>query len=126
MYKHFFQSQDERSKNCILIVDEMYIKSSVAYSGGILFGYSEDAPKKLAKTLLCIMVKCFFTSKKFLIKLVSCHALTSEFKFKCVCDVISLLECCGASVVAIINDNNRINQSFFKLFPNWSIDALHH
>ncbi|GFO13683.1 transposable element p transposase [Plakobranchus ocellatus] len=118
LYGNFFRAQQPRSKNCTLIVDEIYIKPSISYSGGVLFGYSEDVPKKLASTLLCIMVKCLFSSKKLLAKLVPCHALTAEFQFKCVSDLISLLEGCGATVSAIISDNNRINQSFFKMFPD--------
>ena len=123
LYSKFFNAQEQRSRNCILIIDEVYIKSSVTYSGGVLFGYSEDNPTKLANTLLCIMVKCMFTSKKFLTKLVPCHALTAAFQYQIVCDIISLLENCGATILVIVNDNSRVNQSFLKLFPGWSKDS---
>ena len=118
-----FFTQEERSRNCILIIDEVYVKSTVSYSGGVLFGYAEDNPGELAKTLLCVMVKCLFSSKKFLIKLVPCHALKAEFQYKCVTGVLEMLESCGATVIALINDNNRVNQAFFKMFPGWSVES---
>ena len=90
-----------------MIIDEVYIKSSVTYSGGVLFGYAEDFPDKLAKTLLCVMVKCLFSSRKFLAKLVQCHALTADFQFKCVIDLMSMLEDCGATIQAIFSERKK-------------------
>ena len=99
-----------------MIVDEVYIKSSVTYSGGVLFGYSEDAPKQLANTLLCVIIKGSFHLLNFLAKLVTIHALTVEFQFNTVKNLISLLEECVDSVISIIKDNNRINEFSLKCF----------
>jgi len=116
VFMKFFNSADLRSRGCILISDEIYVKSSITYRGGYLYGDSVDEPGKAATTLLCIMVKCFFGGKTFLAKLVPCHALKADFQYKVVCDVVSQLETCGAKVYALINDNNRLNQRFFSMF----------
>ena len=36
LFKNFFTSQDERSRACVLIVDEIYVKATVTYSGKTL------------------------------------------------------------------------------------------
>jgi len=140
MYTSFFQKQEERCKACILIVDEIYVKASMTYRGGILFGDSIDQPGKIASTLLCIMVKCLFGGEKFLVKLLPCHGLTAAFQFSCITDVITMLEKCGGQVLAVICDNNRTNQACYKSFTPvsentpWIVDlpspssfpSLHH
>ena len=45
-------------KRCILLWDEIYIKAALSYHGGSLFGRAVDIPNKLAKTSLCMMLKC--------------------------------------------------------------------
>ena len=62
------------------------------------------------------MVKCFFGDKKFISKLIPCYWLKSEFKHDCVVDIMRLLESCGARILAVINDNNTVNQTFFSKF----------
>lgn len=116
LYSSIFRQLDERSRGCILIIDEIYIKSSLTYRGGTVFGYAEDCPDKLATTLLCVMVKCFFGSKSFLVKLIPCFALKADFQFTVINNVINTLEQCGAAVLGLLCDNNRLNQRFFGMF----------
>ena len=61
------------------------------------------------------MVKCHFTKKKFLAKLVPCHALNADFGYQIIVDVIRLQKA-GAHVLCLINDNNKVNQSVFSKF----------
>ena len=50
LYRYIFDKLEERSSNCIVIIDEIYVKASIAYRGGVLFGYSvDDAEKKKQK-----------------------------------------------------------------------------
>ncbi|GFO22220.1 group XV phospholipase a2 [Plakobranchus ocellatus] len=110
----YLSQQDERCRGCIIILDGT---ASLTYQGGVVFGYSVDQPDKFATTLLCIMVKCFFTGKKFLVKLLPCHALNANFLINSVQDVLASLGRSGARVTDIVNDNNRVNQAFSKCFP---------
>ena len=116
LFSQIFKNQSDRSKGCIIIVDEIYVKSTFTYRGGEIFGYAVDQPSEKANTLLSIMVKCLFGGKKFIAKLIPCHALSATFQYESVTGVIQLLEQCGARVLAVINDNNRVNQCFFKMF----------
>ena len=82
-----------------------------------MFGYAADKPekeKKIANTLLCFMAKCFFTHTSFLVKMIPCHALNSEFLYESLVNVTSLLEKSGARVHGLICDNNRVNQKLFN------------
>lgn len=69
------------------------------------------------------MVKCLFTGKKFLAKLIPCAGLKSKFQYDLVSNLIYTLEDCKAQVLACINDNNRVNQSYFKLFPGYTKES---
>ena len=116
LFSALFESLEDRSRYCILIIDEVYIKATVSYRGGQIYGYSVDCPGKIATTFLCIMVKCFFGSFKFLAKLLPCHALKADFQYQQVITLIQDLESFGAKVLGVISDNNRVNQAFFRLF----------
>ena len=123
LFKSVFANMEERCRSCVLIIDEVYVKASLTYRGGSIFGYAADCPGKLATTLLCIMVKCFFGSKTFLAKILPCHALTAAFQHQAVTEVKQSPETSGVKVLGLINDNNRIKQSFFKMFTALDINA---
>ena len=61
----FFQSifsnwADPRQKDCVLILDEVYIKSTLQYHGGSIFGEAANRPGSLANTMLCFMIVRMF------------------------------------------------------------------
>ena len=116
LYQQIFMNAEPRSRGCILLVDEVYVKASITYSGGSLFGQAVDDPSKKARTLLCIYVKCLFGGPKFMAKMIPCAALTAAFQFECVQEIILLLESCGGKVLTVINDGNKVNQTFFSMF----------
>jgi len=88
-----------------------------------VFGNAEDKKGKVANTLLCVMVKCLFTKRKFLAKLIPCHALNADFAHQCISNVIVTLENCGATVIGLITDNNRVNQACFGKFSALNADT---
>ena len=116
LFKSFFSSLEERQRFCILIIDEVYVKAAVTYRGGTVYGYADDNQREKATTILCFMVKCLFGGQTFVVKLLPNHKLTAQYQFDNTIQVIQLLHDCGGTVFAIINDNNRVNQLFFKLF----------
>ena len=123
LFKSVFANMEERFWGCVFTIDKVYVKASLTYLLLIIFGYAAVCPGKLATTLLSIMVKCFFGSKTFLAKILTCHALTAAFQHQAVAEVIQSLEVSGAKVFDLINDNNRINESFFKMFTALEINA---
>lgn len=88
--------------------------------GGMFFGYAQDVPDIPAKTILAVMVKCLFSKKKFLEKLIPCATLNAEFLFETVTNLTQQLEEGGGKIVAVINDNNKVNQSFFSKYPGFN------
>ena len=84
--------------------------------GGQILGKAADSPNHAAKTLYCVMVKCCFSNKTFLVRLVPVFSLDAKFSYKIIEDCIRQLERCGATVISLINDNLRTNQAAFKMF----------
>ena len=56
--KNVFTSVEEKQRRCILMLDEVYVKSTLLYHGGTLFGKAVNDPSKLASTILSLMLKC--------------------------------------------------------------------
>ena len=115
-----FSSTEERQRSCIILVDEVYVKPSLQYHGGHVFGKAENNPDALANTLLSIMVKCMNGGIEFLIKMIPVSKLTSTFLHEQVCAILDILinYLSFGKVIAIIADNNRTNQAFLKLFQS--------
>ena len=57
---------DNWQQRCIIMIDEVYIKSALLYHGGTLFGKSVNHPDKLAKTMLAYMVKWLYGGPELL------------------------------------------------------------
>ena len=121
MFRSFFDAMDERQRAAALLVDEMYVQASVQYCGGEIYGYGLNAENELATTVLAVMVKSCFGGGKFLAKLIPVSTLDANFLFETVTSVISILTDCGGHVVALINDNNRVNQKYFTTFTPFSL-----
>lgn len=116
LFQSFFENLDPRSRACILITDEVYVQASLAYSGGVLHGLAENHPDQAANTVLAIMIKCLFKGEKFLARIIPCHGLTAEYQHGLVKHLTESVQDCGGQVIALIVDNNRLNQAFFKLY----------
>ena len=110
-----FSKLSDNQKKCIIIVDEIYIKISLQYHGGSLFGFAENSDK-LAKTVLGIMIKCLYGGPKFLIKMIPVAKLDSAFLYEKVTNIVNLINRLNGHAIAVICDNNRINQAFFQKF----------
>ena len=90
-----------------------YVKKSLLYHGGTIFGRSEDNPVELSKTLLGIMAVCLNRGPKVLIKMMPISNLRSDFLFEQINLTNQKFDSVSANVKAIICDGNRVNQAFF-------------
>ena len=63
-----------------LIVDEIYVRKSLRFSGGKIFGYTCDSPSELAKTILVIYPKCDYVGPSFVVSSKPVFRLTSLFQ----------------------------------------------
>ena len=111
-----FNKLSDDQKFCIVLVDEIYIKPCLRYQGGEIYGNAVNDHSQLARTVLAIMVKCMFGGPLFIVKILPVCNLNCKFQFEQVNSVIRMIQCALGKVIAIICDNNHVNQGFYKLF----------
>ena len=99
--REVFTNIEGKQRKCVVLVDEVYIKASLMYHGGYLYGFADNKEKQLAKTLLGVMIKCLFGGPKFSVKMIPVVDLDSEL-FE---HVINLLKEVRVEVIAVICDN---------------------
>ena len=73
---------EDCQKQCIILVDEIYVKGSLLYHGGQLFGKAHNNEDELANAVLGIMIKCQFGGPNFLFKMVPVKGMTAEFRYE--------------------------------------------
>jgi len=115
-YTRIFSSLSDEQKTCIVLLDEVYVKSMLQYHGGKIFGHATNNPDMLANTMLSFMVVCMFGGPKFLCKMLPVRKLDADFLFQQTNILLTNLKQAGANVKAVVCDGNRVNQLFFKKF----------
>ena len=113
---NFFSKLEGNQKQYILLIDEVYVKSMLTYHGGILFGNAVNDPSQLATTVLGFMLVSSFGGSSFLVKMLPVNKLDSTFLFEQTENLLRQIRHAGGEIIAIICDNNRVNQAFFKMF----------
>ena len=108
----FFQSLNYGQKNCVLLIDELYVKPMLSHHGGQLFENSVSDNNQLPKTVLAFMM-------------LPISKLDTDFLYDQSKMLINQIKGRGGKLVVIICDNNRVNQVFFKRVPcisSWTTD----
>ena len=114
-FKNVLKYLPPEKRCCNILIDEVYIKPSMSFHGGKVFGKALDNPEKLAKTICCIMVKCLYGGPEFIVKLLPVANLTADFlysQFNPIAEAIKEVE--NAKVLAIITDGQQVNQKLFR------------
>ena len=112
---NFFSGISENQKNCILLIDEVYVKPTLQCHGGVVFGKAVNKPDLTANTILSFMIVCLFNGPKLLYKMLPVKQLDATFLHRQTDLILKQVERAGGRAKAVICDNNRVNQSFFKL-----------
>jgi hypothetical protein len=99
-----------------LLVDEIYVNQTLTFKAQNIIGSIENRPTQIAKTVLSFMITSAFGSYKEIVKLVPVSGLTGEELKKFTIEVIQYVQSFNFKVIVVISDNNRVNQSMFKLF----------
>ena len=105
-------------RTCVLLLDEVYVKSVLQYLGGEVFGQATNDPSKPANTILSYMVVCMFGGPRFLCKMLPVRRLGADYLFDQTNLLLNNLKESGANVIAIICDGNKVNQALFKKFDS--------
>ena len=72
-------NSDPMKRTCILLIDEVYVKASLLYQRGPLFGYAVNHPEKLATMILSFMIKCLFGGPEFIYRAQPVANLSADF-----------------------------------------------
>ena len=60
---------DANQRQCILMLDEVYVLKALLYHGGSFFGKALNKPDELATTILSFMMKCINGGPEFIAKM---------------------------------------------------------
>ena len=111
-----FPKLNSGQKKCIILIDEVYVKPMLTYHGGQLFGSSVNDESELAKTVRAFMISCLYGGPTFFIKMFPVNKLDSTFVYNQTKSLCEEIEKVNGTVKAIITNNNRVNQAFFRKF----------
>ena len=70
MMKNVLSNVAERQKSFILLIDDVYVKPSLLYHGGTVFGKAVNKPSALANTVLGFFLVGLFGGPKFLLRMI--------------------------------------------------------
>jgi hypothetical protein len=114
--KTFEKVQKPQQRNVFLLVDEVKIRPTVAFSGGVLSGMAQNNQDCKATSMLCVMMKSLHKGPSVMISVTPVHRLTAAFQFDIVKEAATVVERSGGYVVGSITDNHKVNQQYCKLF----------
>eukprot|EP00745_Piridium_sociabile_P001153 TRINITY_DN10714_c0_g2_i1.p1 TRINITY_DN10714_c0_g2~~TRINITY_DN10714_c0_g2_i1.p1 ORF type:complete len:837 (+),score=176.30 TRINITY_DN10714_c0_g2_i1:399-2909(+) len=105
-----------QQKNVFLLIDEVKIRPTVAFAGGVLSGMAKNNEECRATSMLCIMMKSLYRGPSVMVSVTPVHKLTAGFQFHLVKEAAVVVERSGGHVLGSITDNHKVNQHFCKLF----------
>ena len=116
--KVLFDEMVGLQKSCVVLFDEIYVKPSIRLHGNHLIGYSEDEPKKAARTILAFIVRPLMGGKSTVVRLIPVFNLKADFLYHplvCLLDIISEV---GGRARAVICDCHATNKKCYKMLVN--------
>ena len=116
MRETFAKVKTLQQKNVFLLIDEVQIRPTVAFSGGVLSGMAVNKPDCKATSMLCIMMKSLHRGPSIMISVTPIHKLTAAYQLERVKEAAAAVERAGGRVIGSITDNHKINQQYCKLF----------
>ena len=100
----------------LLLVDEVSIRPTVAFSGGALSRKAVNDPDTKATPMLCVMMKCLHRGPSIMVSVTPVNKLTAAFQFSRVKQAAVVVEEAGGTVLGSITDNHKINQQYCRMF----------
>ena len=113
--------QNNLQRYSFLLIDEVKIRPTVSFAGGVLSGMASNDPSVKATSMLGVLMKCLHGGPSVMISVTPVHKLTAKFKYDLVVQMAALVEKCGGIVAGSITDNHKINQNYCTLFPSLSV-----
>jgi hypothetical protein len=111
-----FSAFNGLQKDCFILFDEMYVKPSIRYRGGHVFGQAVDEPQEAARTVLAIMVQPMMGAPAFVCRLIPMHKLSAVFLHCTITSVIESIHRHSGRVLGLMADNHPTNRSCYAMF----------
>ena len=122
----FSKVKCSEQRYCMLLIDEVSIRPTIAYSHGMLNGFSINNPNEKATSILAVMAKCLHGGPSLMVSVTPVNKLTADFQFDVVVKAAAAVEKCGGIVIGSITDNNKVNQHFCSKFLKVSNSKASH
>ena len=97
---------------------EVYVKPSLTYHAGSVFGKAVNKPDSVATIFVSFMMVSLYGGPKYLCRKSPVHELDANFVFRQTHFILDAVSDAGGIPVAIICDNNRVNQKLLKMFDS--------
>lgn len=103
----------DMQRKLIIQIDEIYLNASLQYKSQSVVGYAENNPEAVAKTVQAFMVSSVFGNFREIVRLFPSSGLNGNDLSELTKNVVDFVQSFNCQVIAIITDNNRINQNLF-------------
>ena len=117
--KTFEKIAVEQQKNVLLLVDEVKIRPTVSFAGGIISGMAKNREDCRATSMLCVMLKSLHKGPSVMISVTPVHRLDSDYQFSVVREAAVKVERAGGRVIGSITDNHKVNQQYCEKFAGF-------
>ena len=74
-----------------ILIDEVYVKTTLQYHGGNLFGKAANDPEKLAMAVLSMMIRCPFGGPTFMFKMIPVAKMDASYLYEQVMETMRLV-----------------------------------
>ena len=101
--------QQSVSKDCVLLVDEMYLQKALQYATGSMVGADELG--ELFKGIVAFMIAGLDKSIPYVVKSTPEVTITGEWLWKQIDDCIETVAKAGLNIRAIIADDHRFRKA---------------
>lgn len=108
-----------------IAVDEIYLGQKIAYKNGRISGFSETpvgasvtTPAAVAKTAQAFLMQSVCGHTKEILRLMPVAKQTASELKDALLEGIKVVQEIGFEVVAVVTDDNRLNQSMFSLLTS--------
>ncbi|XP_035233930.1 uncharacterized protein LOC118205753 [Stegodyphus dumicola] len=109
-----FNKLNDENRIVNLLIDEIYVKKSIAYKGKSISGFAENKSDTEGTTVQAFMISSIYSSYKKTIALVPVNNMNADYLCCLTRKALHILNKAGFSVVSMISDNSRINRNMFQ------------
>ncbi|ESO06788.1 hypothetical protein HELRODRAFT_170806 [Helobdella robusta] len=97
-----------------ILFGEVKLKSVLRFTAGLVVGYADNQPEKLATSALAFELVCHYGGPRFTIRIISVAKLDANSLKEYLLEVITTITHCGGRPISIICDNCPLNQRMYK------------